>query len=914
MPKLSLKWITLLLGLFVACGMAALVVVGSITATESVTDVAEELRDVLGLRAVADINSFLLLPTRFNNRVLGMSDARAYNFQRADAAGIPTMLAQWSAQYAADTGFDGSVYLANELGHIVGLMALGPKNSTFYTTTSPPLDQIIEGNPAWTIPCRYNASCDNSTGRCVAPNHWGDAEPPFWAAGRGTYAGAAAMDAYQDGHAYVPEYARWAAARTAASASACRGLEDTVGAKPPCLDNACPEFNRTYYYTNMLVTTQEYVKSRYNYDPRSRGWYKQQLTMPPAATHIDMVLCSSGFPCLSSMRQWRELRPAVGAAVEAHAGAGVVVGHAHTPLELHSPVIEFSGGVRAAVPSSEVTAADVAKTSFLMGVVVADYETVALTNLFLRVRVAKTGGLFLVQKDPGALLIATGYPCEANTRGLECFSKPQQGDIEAELERVSAFDTYAGFVPSHVMQELYEPQLVDGAWTSQRHRGISRDMDETVTVDGTRHWVKVSPITGPADELITGVDWLLFVVIPQKDYLHMVRERGTVLMATSLGAVGLLMGVLMVLVVLGFVRPIANISSDLGRACNLDLNEVRAETGNAIAEIGDLQSHFLILVTNLRMYRPFLPLTCLPSGGMLDRLEEELAEESEASVLVVEPDLHTPPTPRSPRPLVVERSVSSLDRLAVSATMKHMNVVALCSNVVGFRKAMNTSTLPEDHAEYLDKVLSVIQQWKGVAEPFLGDRLAATWSGVSSLSQQRGVDAALHVAALSFGLCRTVCGLTSGQMLCGVLGTSRMRRHSFIGDVMGRATLLMNLNKAYRTSVLVDDFAHETVALAVNLFFRDRLFRAKTGQRVMIWEVLGVREVEVEEWMYQLEKRDTLDGSVGNKHNSDWIRFLKAERGEVLEGITTDEVLRLISEGVVGNTYCGASPPYTDLE
>eukprot|EP00754_Rhynchopus_humris_P043172 Rhum_TRINITY_DN3037_c1_g1::Rhum_TRINITY_DN3037_c1_g1_i1::g.9151::m.9151 len=137
MPELSLKWITLLLGFVVACGMAALVVVGSITATESVTDVAEELRDVLGLRAVADINSFLLLPARFNDRVLGMSDAKAYNFQRADAADIPTMLAQWSAQYAAETGFDGSVYLANELGHIVGLMALVPKNGPFYTTTSP---------------------------------------------------------------------------------------------------------------------------------------------------------------------------------------------------------------------------------------------------------------------------------------------------------------------------------------------------------------------------------------------------------------------------------------------------------------------------------------------------------------------------------------------------------------------------------------------------------------------------------------------------------------------------------------------------------------------------------------------------------------------------------------------------------
>ena len=932
MLTLSLKWIALLLGIIVAGGMITLVVVGTITATESVTEVAEELRDSLAARAIADINRFLVKPTEFSNRVLRMADSEAFNFQRPDGKEIPLLLRQFTAQYVADYEFDGSIYLVNELGHFVGLMARGEENGTFATTTQPPMEQLIEGNPTWMIPCRYNASCDNSTGYCVPQDFWKaeGREEPFWVAGNGTYKGAEALGYYREHH-YEPEYARWAASRTALDRNQCRGVSKDLGPKPPCADGPCPEFNRTYYINDINAENRQYVRSRHRYDHRNRRWYLESKALPRYSKHVYMILCSSGFPCLTSVQQWREDRYGVGSTVKVAGELGVVVDHAHTEQEMFSPVVELTGGARLRMPSHLITPVATTVTNFILGIVAADYETSALKLLFDKVKVAKTGGLFLVEKDPQALLISTGYPCEANTRGLECFSKPQQDDIEADPERVSTFDAYAGPMPSSVMQELYSPKKnSDGKWVSAAHQGITTVVDETVTVRGSKHWVKISPITGPPGAGITGINWLLYIVIPQDDYMEMIEERTTVLLTASICTVAAIVSALMVLVVFGFVRPIVNMSHDFELACLMNLDAIEADTGNLVSEISYLQTHFGTLVSNLKMYRPFLPPSCLPGTEEDPNELETEADMSHGRTRSARSEVTRTRTQGFEKSSVVLTSSRQSDpssetarnmgaaRLGISA-LTSSQVVVLSSNVVGFRKAYSPATLPETHAEYLEKVLACVQTRKGVAEPFCGDRVTVSWNGsipsAFHTSQLRATEAALQIAAVSFAQCKTVVGVTGGQALCGVLGTHSMRRYSLIGDIVGKAAVLMNLNKFFNSTILIDETLHDMVGYSVDLLFKDRLARAKSRKRMKVWEVTGMKNVQEDEWMYQLEcPRGEGSQNERFKHNNDWMQYLRGEVDTDYSDITTPAVLEQIRNGVLGKDYCGKGPEYLDVD
>ena len=921
MPTLSLKWITLLLGGFVAGGMIALVVVGTITAKDSVTEVAEELRDSLAARATADINRFLVKPTEFSNRVLRMADSESFNFQRSDGTDIPLLARQFIAQYIADYEFDGSIYLGNELGHLVGLLGRGEENGTFAVTTQPAIELVIKDNPTWMIPCRYNASCDNSTGYCVPQDFWKaeGREEPFWVAGKGTYKGAEVLAQYHDHH-YVPEYARWAASRTALDRSQCRGVGRDLQPKPPCADGACPEFNRTYYINDVHVENRRFYRSRHDYDARSRRWYKDSAALPRSSKHVYMILCSSGFVCLTSVQQWREDRYAIGSTVKTATGEiGTVVDHAHTALEMYSPVVELSGGARHRLPSNLVTPVATTVTSFILGVVAADYETSALKFLFDRVKVAKTGGLFLVEKDPQALLISTNYPCEANTRGLECFSKPQRLDIEGEPERVSTFDAYAGPMPSSVMQELHSPALdSDGKWLSTSHQGIVTVVDETVTVRGSKYWVKISPIIGPPGAGITGIDWLLYIVIPQDDYMETIQERTTVLLIASLCTVAATVGALMLLVIFGFVRPIVGMSRDFERACCMNLDAVQADTGNLVSEISFLQTHFATLVSNLKMYRPFLPPSCLPGTeeGLCEGSDSEPVSQGISISFQPRGTAGTPTNSQSKTN--ASRGNANATRLGVSG-LTSAQVVVLSSNVLGFRKAYSVETLPETHADYLEKVLACFQTRKGVAEPFCGDRIVVTWNAsVPSAyhsSQLRATEAALQIAGIQFAQCKTVVGVTGGQALCGVLGTRNMRRHSIIGDVVGKANILMNLNKLFDTAVLVDETLQETVHYSVGLLFKDCFARAKSRKRVKVYEATGMKAVAEDEWMYQLEGAQEQEAqSEGYNHNKDWALYLRGEVDESHDEVTTPAVRKLIAEGVLGLQYKGKGPDYLNMD
>ncbi|KAJ9445561.1 hypothetical protein DIPPA_00895 [Diplonema papillatum] len=136
--------------------------------------------------------------------------------------------------------------MKNEHGHFAMVVTSNNDPPPVVVSMQPPYEQHAAGCPSWQIPCRYLASCDASSGCCVAlPAPGADGRLPYWAAGNGTFINDATLSAYLN-NTRSPSHATWATAQNpkASEPTICR--PDAVGPKPACAAGACPEFNRSY--------------------------------------------------------------------------------------------------------------------------------------------------------------------------------------------------------------------------------------------------------------------------------------------------------------------------------------------------------------------------------------------------------------------------------------------------------------------------------------------------------------------------------------------------------------------------------------------------------------------------------------------------------------------------------------------
>ena len=922
---LSLKWVVMLLGLLMAGGMVALVLLGTMTAREGVNDVVDALIDSVTEQAVMEVERFLVTPVELVDRLVTMGvSKRLYNIERADGWGAKECVDTLMVLNETDYDFAGSIYIVTEHGHMCGLIEQLEEDK-FVTTTVPPIEQMVAGNPTWTIPCRYQRSCDNTSGHCLPENFWEPGAAPYWVAGEGTYEG---DDKYAN---YVaqpldPMYATWAVQQNPGQVNRTVCRPDAVDSLPPCTGAPCPEFNRTYYYTNNGMTDVSLKKTRAGYDPRGRSWYKNSKALSVVAGvpqhikhYLDIYLCSSGFPCLSAFIPYFVKRPMLGQALT-HAGmSGVVVGHSNTVNEMFSPVVDFTqsgGGVHTL--TTEALGWNAAHgggggafSEHLAGIAIADYETTVLAYLFQKIKVAKTGSLFMIEKNPLALLISTGFPCaQAESQGLVCFSKPQREDINGDPDRVSAFDPYGGEVPSKIMADLFDIE-------TGSHMHINTVTDKVADI-GSKYWVRIVPIRGAGD--ITGIDWLLLVCIPQDDYLKTVNERNVAMLAVSLCVAGALIVLLVTGTVFVFVKPMMEMTHHFDYACKMQLDVIDAQERSCVSELRFLQKCFTALVKNLKLYKPFLPASCLP-----DEVCDSDSDTNTATHTSVEHTAsrtgHSASTSKLGNSL---RATSTMTGGMFKATnlgisgLRSKKVTCLCVNVTNFRSLVNDPDVTAKHATLFTRIQYLIKGSKGVPEPFQGDRLMASFNGsyavASSLALERGLSTACALAAIpAVDGAAVVCGVSSSEAMCGIMGTDSMRAHSILGSCYGLSVVLMNLTKIFPDAkVLFDSSFTENVRSRYVCRVLDVLPKKKSSGRLVVWEALSQRVIDGgEEWMYQVEEVVRDPHAVSNK---EWLRFMKSSTVLPADDLATKKLAQLSRQGVVGLDYVGQDPGYLGLE
>ena len=150
----------------------------------------------------------------------------------------------------------------------------------------------------------------------------------------------------------------------------------------------------------------------------------------------------------------------------------------------------------------------------------------------------------------------------------------------------------------------------------------------------------------------------------------------------------------------------------------------------------------------------------------------------------------------------------------------------------------------------MSKVLTAVQQSKGVAEPFCGDRIISTWNAVSVCSDQR-----IH----SYECCLTIqsgssvtIGTASGLASVGNMGVSGMKKFGIIGSVTSTAVTLMRLCEHFSVSNIVCSGIRNEDGKVICV----PLSRIEISQSlIVIYSIIEmVKPDEGSEWMYVLDK------------------------------------------------------------
>jgi len=197
------------------------------------------------------------------------------------------------------------------------------------------------------------------------------------------------------------------------------------------------------------------------------------------------------------------------------------------------------------------------------------------------------------------------------------------------------------------------------------------------------------------------------------------------------------------------------------------------------------------------------------------------------------------------------------DRLPRTATTK--DVTVLFSDVRNFTQLSEAMEDPQvvlrNLTEYFDSMVPCIRNTKGMVDKFIGDAIMAVWGSMTE-SLQNNAESAINGALLmrkaliKFNLNRNKndhlrppyrfgCGLHSGPVTVGILGSFYKQEWAHIGSTVNIASRIEQANKELGTDIL---FSSETASRVEGVFHTMPMARIKPKgleTPIQIYTVLG---------------------------------------------------------------------------
>eukprot|EP00659_Diplonema_papillatum_P004902 gene4902-7571_t len=304
-----------------------------------------------------------------------------------------------------------------------------------------------------------------------------------------------------------------------------------------------------------------------------------------------------------------------------------------------------------------------------------------------------------------------------------------------------------------------------------------------------------------------------------------------------------------------------------------DLSEAEASLAASEGTVPpEFHGVLLQLLSNLRLYEPFLPQSCLSHN------RETASEEDDDNFMAVTPSEHStistsPNLEKSGRfdgsSSSTMQGTSIINSPAPPAKweMVRKTVTVLCMNVRGSLALAAKDARPRAFEDMQRSLLLValraVGETKGIVESFMGDRIAASWNASRGCVLQRAlaVDAACKITQSfsSASKLRLHCGVACGDALCGNTGTDNLMRYNIVGGVYPYAHDLMQVGLGWGLEIVTDSRVQKDVAEShrAQVILERVLFTKRSARDpVVLWQILDSYAVADEEWMYVVESDD----------------------------------------------------------
>ena len=215
---------------------------------------------------------------------------------------------------------------------------------------------------------------------------------------------------------------------------------------------------------------------------------------------------------------------------------------------------------------------------------------------------------------------------------------------------------------------------------------------------------------------------------------------------------------------------------------------------------------------------------------------------------------------------------------------------------------------------YFSEVSAVVQAHNGIIDKYIGDGVMAFWTApfsagethasdacIAALKQQEAVQKLREHLSEVLGLRRNLpefsvrMGIATGDLVVGTIGSPNAQSFTVIGDTVNLASRLEGANKAYGTSILVNEEAYRLAQLEIEAREIDSITVVGKSEPVRIYEIMGVTGSLASE---QQELRGLFGEGLAAYRARDWAR---AERKftECLSVISTDGPAMVFSNRVV---------------
>ncbi len=194
------------------------------------------------------------------------------------------------------------------------------------------------------------------------------------------------------------------------------------------------------------------------------------------------------------------------------------------------------------------------------------------------------------------------------------------------------------------------------------------------------------------------------------------------------------------------------------------------------------------------------------------------------------------------------------DRLS-SLQGEHRDMTVMFSDIRGFTSISERMTAPDLARflnEYFTPMSDIVMQNMGTVDKFIGDAIMAFWNAPAD-NPRHARDACrsalemvnklseLQLGWTSRGLPRVSigCGINSGPMFAGNMGSEQRKNYTVMGDNVNIASRLEGLNKLYSSNILITEATQKQLGNGFRCRVTDKVRLSGKEEPVLIYELLG---------------------------------------------------------------------------